>query len=334
MTKVEIVKLSNSDLVSGLKLRVSQEKELVTQVIYFLAEVQKRRLFFEYGYSSLFQFCMKELGYTEAESQLRINAMRVILEIPEVKDKLACGSLSLTSLSQAQSYFREKDKSNNSLQKSEKLCILERLENKSTRECERELIGLSPQKPLPKEKTRIITETHVQVTLNISNEVVVKLERLKSLLSHKNSNMTQSELIEELADMALQKLSPTAKFNNKAKSAEIEATKSADKVTPNKSQDSKHASLPSKRSVIREVWIRDQERCSYVDPKTQKRCESQYKLELDHIHPKALGGPETKDNLRLLCKAHNQWAAIQIFGHKKMEKYLNRGFVKSKIQPQ
>jgi hypothetical protein len=304
MTKEEIICLSNNELITQLKSRVSQEKELVAQVIYFLAEVQKRRLYFEYGYISLFQFCMKELGYTEAESQLRISAMRVVLEIPEVRDKIASGSLSLTSVAQAQSYFREKEKSNTSLQKAEKLELLTHLENKSTRECERELIQLSSQKPLPREKVKAITETHFQVTLNISNELMEKLEKLKSLLSHKNPNMTHSELIEELADIAIEKLSPAIKS----------------------------ARAPSKRSVIQEVWIRDQEKCSYIDPRTKKKCESRHKLEVDHIYPKALGGSDTKDNLRLLCRAHNQWAAIQIFGRKKMEKYLNMGVMGSEIK--
>src|ERR1700733_13043108 len=117
MTNTEILHLSNYDLIANLKTTVSTEKELTTQVMTCLAEVQRRRLFFEYGYTSLFQFCMKELGYTEVESQLRINAMRVTLEIPEVQTKIADGTLSLTAVSQAQTFFREKEKSQRPLPK-------------------------------------------------------------------------------------------------------------------------------------------------------------------------------------------------------------------------
>jgi len=324
MTKEEVFSLSNLDLVSGLKSRVSQEKEIVAQMLYFLAEVQKRRLFFDYGCSSLFQFCMKELGLTEAESGLRISAMKVVLEMPEIREKIAEGSLSLTSVSQARSFFREKIKSNSALEKSEKLDLLKSLENKSTRECERQLIGLLPEKPLPQERTKVITQSHVQISLNISNELMAKLDKIKALLSHKNPNMTHSELLEELANIVLQKLSPTVRAKSTlGKSVKISAAGFSKKEKP---EQTKLPRAPSKRSVIREVWIRDQERCTFVDPTTNEKCESRHLLEVDHVHPKALGGEDTLDNLRILCRAHNQWAAIQVFGLEKMTQYIDKDF--------
>jgi hypothetical protein len=39
-------------------------------------------------------------------------------------------------------------------------------------------------------------------------------------------------------------------------------------------------------------------------------------------HPKALGGDDTFQNLRLLCAIHNQLAAIQIFSPKHMGKFI------------
>src|SRR4051812_35745047 len=43
-----------------------------------------------------------------------------------------------------------------------------------------------------------------------------------------------------------------------------------------------------------------------------------------HIRPHALGGPNTRENLRLLCPAHNQLAAIQVFGAAKMARFIRR----------
>jgi hypothetical protein len=37
-------------------------------------------------------------------------------------------------------------------------------------------------------------------------------------------------------------------------------------------------------------------------------------LEFDHIEPVARGGTSTVDNLRLRCRAHNQYEAERIFG--------------------
>lgn len=56
----------------------------------------------------------------------------------------------------------------------------------------------------------------------------------------------------------------------------------------------------------REVWRRDRGRCSYVDRHSGRRCGSRFFLEIDHIDPYALGGSAEPDNLRLLCGAHHR----------------------------
>jgi len=65
--------------------------------------------------------------------------------------------------------------------------------------------------------------------------------------------------------------------------------------------------------VKREVWARDHGRCTFVGT-TGHRCEAQDALEFDHVIPVARGGPSTPENLRLLCRAHNQHEADQAFG--------------------
>ena len=65
--------------------------------------------------------------------------------------------------------------------------------------------------------------------------------------------------------------------------------------------------------VKRLVWARDQGRCSYVNPKTGRRCGSRYMIQMDHIKPYSLGGLSTKENMRLLCAGHNRFRARQTF---------------------
>ncbi len=55
------------------------------------------------------------------------------------------------------------------------------------------------------------------------------------------------------------------------------------------------------------------EQCSYVDTHGN-RCPARAFLELDHIHPKALGGIDDEANLRVRCRAHNQHHAEHVFG--------------------
>ena len=60
------------------------------------------------------------------------------------------------------------------------------------------------------------------------------------------------------------------------------------------------------QATKREVWWRDEGRCSYKDPMTGRRCTSRHLLQIDHIRSFALGGGADPDNLRLLCAAHHR----------------------------
>ncbi|MCB0387142.1 MAG: HNH endonuclease, partial [Bdellovibrionales bacterium] len=46
---------------------------------------------------------------------------------------------------------------------------------------------------------------------------------------------------------------------------------------------------------------------------SRKICNSQYMLEIDHRFPFSLGGAHTPENLRLLCRVHNQYRAEMLF---------------------
>ncbi|NUM89652.1 MAG: HNH endonuclease, partial [Bdellovibrionales bacterium] len=69
-------------------------------------------------------------------------------------------------------------------------------------------------------------------------------------------------------------------------------------------------------ALQRHIWQKARNKC--------ENCHSRYALQIDHRVPRALGGPTTSQNLRLLCRSCNQRAAIQVFGLKKMEKHLER----------
>jgi hypothetical protein len=71
-------------------------------------------------------------------------------------------------------------------------------------------------------------------------------------------------------------------------------------------------------AVARAVFVRDGQRCSYVSP-AGRRCSARRCLELDHVHPWAVGGENTIENLRLRCRAHNQRYARQYYGEARVE---------------
>jgi 5-methylcytosine-specific restriction endonuclease McrA len=61
------------------------------------------------------------------------------------------------------------------------------------------------------------------------------------------------------------------------------------------------------------VWRRDEGRCVYKIP-DGRACGARAGLEFDHVHPRALGGPSSAENLRLLCRTHNDLEARRVFG--------------------
>jgi 5-methylcytosine-specific restriction endonuclease McrA len=65
--------------------------------------------------------------------------------------------------------------------------------------------------------------------------------------------------------------------------------------------------------VRRAVWERDGGRCTFVS-QDGKRCEERGWLEFDHIQEFARGGEATIAGMRLLCRAHNQYAAECTYG--------------------
>jgi hypothetical protein len=44
------------------------------------------------------------------------------------------------------------------------------------------------------------------------------------------------------------------------------------------------------------------------------RCDARAFLEFDHVTPVALGGGSTEGEVRLLCRAHNQFEADRVLG--------------------
>jgi hypothetical protein len=85
------------------------------------------------------------------------------------------------------------------------------------------------------------------------------------------------------------------------------------------------ANLPNSRyvprKVLREVFARDGGQCAFVSVEG-RRCDAREFLEVHHHEPFARGGKATVDNLRLSCRAHNQFLAELDYG---------RSFVRKKI---
>ncbi len=309
---MNLKKLSDPALLHETKELVLKERQTTALILEHLREIEHRKLYADLGYPSLFEYCVRELGYPEASAQRRISSMRLLKELPEIKSKVADGKLSLSTLAKAQSFFKNEEKLKCPYSRDDKKELLFVLEGKSSREVERKLISISsdPISLIP-ERIREISETKSEMKLIVDHDLITQLEKLKGLLAHKHPHLTTHELIKILAQMALEKLDP---LSNTSKNEE----KNNAALLPTEKPTKTHGI--SKR--LREnIWNQAQGKCSYIDPKTQRRCNSVYALQIDHIKPLGKGGTHHFENLRLLCFQHNQRAAMRTFGVEKIKQY-------------
>ncbi|HVO30881.1 MAG TPA: HNH endonuclease signature motif containing protein [bacterium] len=80
--------------------------------------------------------------------------------------------------------------------------------------------------------------------------------------------------------------------------------------------------------VRRAVWERDEGRCVWET--ASGPCGSTWKVEGDHIIPEALGGEATVENMRLLCRDHNEQHARDVFGDAWIERCKEEGRARSR----
>ena len=323
--------LTDSQLIFDLQTLVKNERELLLQILYHLKEVETRKLYSDYSCTSLFDYACKELKYTADQAYRRIQAMRLLKEIPEAAGKINFGELSLTNINQAQRYFNE----NKVIKKEEKIVVLKKLINKSTRDGHKELLKLSQVKPLPQEIKKQVTPTHTYVSFNMSEQLEAKINEFKALLGPKSFNLNTSELVEMMVDLSINKLKEN-KFgkkrvqnpNSTLSAQSTDALKSKDDIfkskfkpetenaikTVNKLKTENGPSIKSKNQTYKNpryisakhkhhIWQKDHGKCT--------NCDSEHNLQFDHIKPLALGGATDIKNLRLLCFHCNQRQRIK-----------------------
>ena len=330
-----IKQLSNKELLSHTKLLVQKERNIHIKVLRHLAEIDSRKLFFRQGFFSLFDYAVRELGYSEGAAYRRIKAMKLCRELPETANRLQSGRLSLSAASQLQVFFEKQDKkvsqneefkenleSQKFLSQEEKESLVERAEGCSTRATEKLLSEADPSlSPLTKrEKVRFLGKGKVEIKVIIDEKCHKELETLKNLLSHRNPKLSYGELISILSKEALKKHDPRRKNTRPKKEEKIQENPSVKKQEfKNRSVELAATFAPKPRHTIKKisrfipsylrkyVWERDGSQCTYVHHETKRRCASRHLLQIDHIQPFALGGRSEKENLRLLCAGHNQY---------------------------
>ncbi|MBC7692479.1 MAG: HNH endonuclease [Methylotenera sp.] len=338
--------LNSDELLFRTRSLVAEERRITLALIEHLEEISRRMLYAELGYSSLWDFVTGYLGLSEGAAQRRIQAVRLVRDVPEAKAALESGKLSLSNAAKVQSFRQAERKLGRKSDGSE---LVARMAGLSQRDCEKTLFAISPVS-MPKEKERFIAATEErELRLVITPELHEKLQRLKGLLAQALPEATYAELVSYLATDVLARIekrkgleSARAQVKAKVKGSDgtcdegEEGNDDPKELCEKGSEDAKKVdfsarnlappataaaaviSLPPGRRVYlpsalrKRVWANSGGRCEYEGH--GRRCSARYRLEVDHIKPLAMGGANALANLRLLCWHHNQQQAFEKMG--------------------
>jgi hypothetical protein len=111
----ELKSLDNKKLISHVESLVHEERRMTSEILYCLREIDARMLYAELGFSSLYEFCVKQLHYSEGSAHRRISAMRVLRDLPAdvrmiTDEKIKSGILTLTNLSLVHGFLKIESK--------------------------------------------------------------------------------------------------------------------------------------------------------------------------------------------------------------------------------
>ena len=327
--------LSDEVLLRQLKASFARERFHTAALLADLAEVDARKLYRSAGYPHMSAYCMDEFGLPKDAAYKRIQAARTAREFPVMFELLADGRLNLsgvcllaphlTDANAAELLDEASGKKKAEIEvllarrfpRSEAMPLVEvvagasgslapgQVEMGSPEDDQPSAGPLAPgQVALRRSKSEPIADQRYSVQFTMSQSTHEKLQYAQSLLSHRIPSGDLSAVLDRVLDLAISRL-------EKQKFAATDKPRSAARVSSNQRHIPAHAR--------RAVWQRDGGRCTFVSAKGH-RCEARDHLEYDHVVPVARGGRATIDNLRLRCRAHNQYAAEREFGDAFMDR--------------
>jgi hypothetical protein len=329
--------LSDERLIAEVQRLAGCERQATAELLLFLMELDRRRLYLGEGYPSLFAYCTLVLHYPEHAALNRIEVARVARRFPVLLEHIAEGALHLTGARLLGPHLTDENAG----------ALLETARHKSKREIEELIAALRPKpavasvvrrlptRPLPSHTTasdisqegfsskRPSEEPPVAattVTLNVTRPVVAPLapERYKVQFTITREIRDKLRKVQDLLRHVIPDGDPAAIFD-RALTLLLEDVE-ARRFAATRSRESGSAPAHSRHilaAVRREVWRRDDGRCAFVG--SRGRCAERGFLEFHHVVPFAVGGAATVENIVLLCRAHNGHEASLFFASDKAE---------------
>jgi 5-methylcytosine-specific restriction endonuclease McrA len=318
------MEIENTQLVQTVEQLVRKETECTVELLEYLGELDRRQLYLELGYASCFDFCTRHLHYSEPGANRRIRCARAMRDyaLCGVKERLLSHSVTLTTLSLVAGELTPETA----------LKVLDSIAGMSKREVEGFLSEKRPRSSVPKEVVRplhivrplpsppslpltpqapllveaptpepeVTKEERFELRFTVNKETMEKVKQMQELSSRQTgAPLSLEEILMQGVELYLDKQDPVRRQERR----EVRAER---KVVANEAATSPKVITRNIPAAVRdEIFNRDGSSCCFISP-SGVRCSSRMGLEIDHVQPFGIGGGHDKDNLRVLCKAHNR----------------------------
>lgn len=329
--------LEKGQLLKRFSRLVDQDRQNTATLIGYIAEIDRRKLYLEHAYPSMFAFCTERFGMSEAIAHKRIRGGRAARRFPCILGMLARGELHLTGVHQLASHLTEDNHQE----------VLGRATHKSMRGIEKLVAELAP-KPNAPSRIRALPSrrapsplmngepcgplsdapSDVQASSNrrpkvqptsrpvplaprryklqvtMEQETRDKLAEAKALLSHQIPDGDLAKILDRALDALLTEAKKRKAALTDKPRRRVEKAGAASRAIPAR--------------IRRAVFERDGGRCAYTDGRG-RRCDSTWQIEFHHKIPYGRGGTHDPQNIELRCRPHNQYEAELDYGAELMQ---------------
>jgi hypothetical protein len=338
--------LSDDELVARLRVETALERKVLCTFLQLLLEFARRDLQAQSPHATLFAYCVRELKLSESDAYRRVRSMEAARRFPLILEMLQSGELHLSAVAVLSAHLtpanhRKLLASAAGKSKRELEAFIATLPSFSGPAAARDKIVLLPQQPeaaksaflagpgagkeraaaaasgtqpeadstqarsqaAPRAAARAGAQPQAAPAARISftadRELLEELDRARELLAHRYPGGELGPLLKAALKALLEKVD----LERQRAGRQARKARSASRRIP--------------KWIRKVVRRRDGGRCAF-SASDGRRCVERSWLEYDHIVPFALGGrSDDPDNVRLLCRAHNQQTARAIFGDRR-----------------
>jgi len=315
-------------LVTETKALIKRESELQANILKNLQIIYDKKIHIEMGYSSLFIFCREELELSESSAYRKCQTVKMAQIVQDLPQKIKKGEISEQKIVQVARFIQqEKRLAQHSVSKKEVKKLIHGVAKQNSRhEVEKYLANRSQviHKPV-QDKKRIVAGGNTHIQFQMDEECAELHHQVRQLRTHHRGSGTGggedlNQLLKAVFKDYLKRNHPAHKGQSRnqiiiqpslfkkempGKKSQVQLPRESRK---NSIKSSRYIAKKTKQAVIK----RDGWGCSFLDPRTKKRCNSTFRIQFEHINPHSMGGKNTSDNLTLLCQAHNLYKAQKL----------------------